>query len=151
MTQDLVSHVDGTYRTLRRPWRRAIGGLSMGATGALVQAFKHPETFGIVGAHSPSLREDNSVIGFLGSGPDFNTRDPIYLAANAPHLDQLQIWIDIGDLDPWIFRADVLHNTLLERGIEHQWHVWEGDHIGEYWMEHIPDYLRFYSWAFNLR
>ncbi|HLI29322.1 MAG TPA: OpgC domain-containing protein [Chloroflexota bacterium] len=151
VTLDLVAHIDGTYRTLRRPYRRAIGGLSMGGTGALVQAFTHPDVFGIVGAHSPSLREDNSVLSFLGTGDEFNARDPIYLAATAPDLGQLQIWLDIGEADPWVFRVEQLHQVLAERGIEHQFNVWPGDHLGEYWQEHIPDYLRFYSWALTLR
>ena len=151
VTVDLVAHIDGTYRTLRRPYRRAIGGLSMGGTGALVQAFTHPEVFGIVGAHSPSLREDNSVVGFLGTGEEFNARDPIYLAAHAPEIGALHIWLDVGDADPWIFRVEQLHQVLLERGIEHQFNIWPGDHTGEYWLEHIPDYLRFYNWGFTFR
>src|SRR5581483_411297 len=64
VTRDLVGHIDGTYRTLRRPRRRAIGGLSMGGTGALVQAFTHPEVFGIVGANGPALRADNTEVPF---------------------------------------------------------------------------------------
>jgi enterochelin esterase-like enzyme len=151
VTFDLVTHVDGTYRTLRRPYRRAIGGLSMGGTGALVQAFTRPDVFGIVGAHSPSLREDNSVVPFLGTGDEFNVRDPLYLAATAPDIGQLHIWLDVGDADPWVFRVEQLHQVLLERGLEHQFTIWPGDHSGEYWMEHIPDYLRFYSWALTLR
>src|SRR5204862_4380329 len=35
VARDLVSHVDGTYRTIPRREARAVGGLSMGAHGAL--------------------------------------------------------------------------------------------------------------------
>jgi pimeloyl-ACP methyl ester carboxylesterase len=115
ITVDLVAHIDTTYRTLRRPHRRAIGGLSMGATGSLVQAFQHPEVFGIVGAHSPSLRENNAVVPFLGAGEEFHERDPISLASTQPGLSRLQIWIDIGEEDPWVARAADLAETLAQR------------------------------------
>jgi enterochelin esterase-like enzyme len=151
VTHDLVAQVDSTFRTLRRPWRRAIGGLSMGGYGALVQAFRNPEVFGTVGAHSPSLREDNSVVEFLGQGAEFAERDPVSLARTAPNLDQLQIWIDIGEEDPWYPRALLLHSTLLERGIPHEWNVWPGDHDMDYWTAHIPDYLHYYSHALTRR
>jgi enterochelin esterase-like enzyme len=151
VTRDLVNQVDSTFRTLRRPWRRAIGGLSMGGYGALVQAFKHPDVFGTVGAHSPSLRDDNSVVDFLGRGAEFAERDPVSLARTAPNLDQLQIAIDIGEEDAWFPRALLLHSTLLERGIPHEWNVWPGDHDEEYWTAHIPDYLRYYSHALTRR
>jgi enterochelin esterase-like enzyme len=151
VTKDLVSHVDGTYRTQRRPYRRAIGGLSMGASGGLVQAFTHPEVFGVVGANSPSLRTDNSLIDFLGEDEEFAQRDPFTLARTAPGLETLQIWLDIGEEDPWYPRALMLHETLLEQGIDHEWNTWPGDHDGEYWVTHIPDYVRFYSHALSRR
>jgi S-formylglutathione hydrolase FrmB len=48
--RDLVPHIDATYRTLRDRSARAIGGLSMGGSGALYHAFTHPDVFSIVGA-----------------------------------------------------------------------------------------------------
>ena len=63
LSHDLVNIIDTSYRTLRTPDSRAIGGLSMGGYGALYQAFTHPDIFGVVGAHSPSLhRWDRAVI-----------------------------------------------------------------------------------------
>jgi enterochelin esterase-like enzyme len=151
VTRDLVQHIDGTYRTLRRPYRRAIGGLSMGGAGALVQAFTYPQVFGIVGAHGPALREDNSQVPFLGTGPDFAARDPISLARTRPNLEQLQIMLDTGEEDPWYQQTIRLHGTLLERGIEHEFHIWPGGHDQDYWSSHTPEYLRFYSTALNWR
>jgi len=57
LVQDLVAEVDAGYRTVPTPAGRAVGGLSMGGAGGLVQAFTHPAIFGVVGAHSPSLRD----------------------------------------------------------------------------------------------
>lgn len=151
VSRDLVGHVDGTYRTLRRPHRRAIGGLSMGATGALVQAFTDPGIFGVVGAHAPALREDNSQVDFLGQGAEFAARDPISLARTAPGLDTLKIFLDTGEEDPWLDRVLLLHDILLERGIDHEFRLWPGGHDMEYWSSHIPEYLRFYSVALSRR
>jgi enterochelin esterase-like enzyme len=151
LTRDLVTHVDTTYRTLRRPYRRAVGGLSMGGSGALVQAFTQPDVFGVVGAHSPSLHANNDLVPILGEGADFAARDPLSLAATAPGIDHLQIWLDVGEEDPWYPRVVELHEVLAARGVDHELHVWPGDHDGDYWTSHIPDYLRFYSHALTNR
>ena len=151
LTRDLVTHVDTTYRTLRRPYRRAVGGLSMGGSGGLVQAFTYPDVFGVVGAHSPSLRENNDLVPILGEGDEFAARDPVSLARTAPGLDRLKIMLDVGEEDDWASRVVELHEALAARDVEHELHVWPGEHDGEYWMAHIPDYLRFYSHALTSR
>ena len=62
IAEDLVRHVDATYRTLPDADHRAIGGLSMGGYGALQLGFTYPGVFGAVGAHSPALYpEDGSL------------------------------------------------------------------------------------------
>jgi enterochelin esterase-like enzyme len=147
LTHDVVADVDANYRTLPSPAGRAVGGLSMGGTGGLVQAFTYPSIFGVVGAHSPSLREDNSVVPFLGEGAEFAERDPVSLAHTRDALDRLRIWLDIGETDHFYPRALALHGTLLERGVAHEWHAFPGEHFDGYWIQHTPDYLSFYSRA----
>jgi enterochelin esterase-like enzyme len=147
LTQDVVADVDASYRTVPHAAGRAVGGLSMGGAGGLVQAFTYPSIFGTVGAHSPSLREDSSVVPFLGEGAEFAARDPVALAATKSGLDRTRIWLDIGDEDQFFPRAQTLHGTLLERGVAHEWQVFPGDHYDGYWIEHTPEYLSFYSRA----
>ena len=149
VTYDLVGQIDSTYRTVPRAAYRAIGGLSMGGSGALVQAFTHPAVFGVVGAHGPSLREDNSVVEFLGTGTEFAERDPISLARTAAGIESLRIMLDTGPEDPWYARAILLHEALLARGVPHVWQVWPGGHDGNYWSRHTPEYLHFYGDAFR--
>ena len=92
IVSELTTHVDATYATRRRPSSRAIGGESMGGWGALHHGLSHPEVFGVVGAHSPSLRPDDGSLDFLGRGSEFAAKDPMALAArsasvgSAPHL-----------------------------------------------------------------
>jgi enterochelin esterase-like enzyme len=151
LAADLVRHIDASYRTLRAPESRAIGGLSMGGWGALHQAFGRPDVFGIVGAHSPALRTDDGSIAFVGVGDEFTRKDPLRLAHTAPSLERLQIWIDIGEDDPWIGRAALLHQALDERRVSHEWVVFPGGHDGTYWQSHTADYLRFYGRATTRR
>lgn len=146
LARDLVAQIDSHYRTIRSPNARAIGGLSMGAWGALHHAFSRPDIFGVVGAHSPALREpDDPSIDFLGAGEEMLRKDPVALALTRPNLDRLRIWIDTAVKDPWAARAEELHRVLAYRGIAHIWQVYEGEHNYDYWREHTIDYLRFYS------
>jgi enterochelin esterase-like enzyme len=147
LTHDVVSVVDQRYRTLAHPASRAIGGLSMGGLGALNLAFKHPEVFGVVGAHSPSVRlEPDPALWFL-QGQSFLDNDPVWLAQNRPGLDSLTIWLDAGTEDVWLPNIEAVHATLVDEGLHPIWHVFPGPHEAEYWIEHVPDYLRFYGSA----
>jgi endo-1,4-beta-xylanase len=46
--QDLIPHIDATYRTITSREGRAVEGSSMGGFGALHLGFKYPELFGVV-------------------------------------------------------------------------------------------------------
>ena len=148
LTRDLVRHINATYRVLPGREHRAIGGLSMGGTGALVAAFRFPQIYGVVGAHSPSLPEEGTR-DFLGEGPEYEQRDPISLADQAERLHTLWIWIDVGNEDAWLPRVEELSETLSQRSIDHQLHVPPGDHYGGYWSRMVTEYLRFYDAALN--
>jgi enterochelin esterase-like enzyme len=150
IAEDLRGHVDATFRTLADPSHRAIGGLSMGGAGALQLAFNHPDIFQVVGSHSPSLHvDDGTFAGIYGTGQEFKEREPIDLASTAPGIDSLKIWIDTGEDDPWLERDQVLHDSLLQRGVAHNWSILPGGHEGDYWIENLPAYLRFYDGVLN--
>ncbi len=118
----------------------------MGAWGALHHAFLRPDIFGVVGAHSPALREpDDPSIDFLGTGEEMLRKDPMALAQTQPNLDKLRIWLDTAVNDPWAKQAEKLHQILAARNIEHIWQLYQGEHDYNYGNEHAIDYLRFYS------
>ena len=117
----------------------------MGGAGALQLALNHPNLFRSVGAHSPSLHVDDDTFPILGTGFEFATREPMKLAADAPGIDGLDIWMDAGEQDPWLERDTLLHETLAERGIPHHWSVLEGGHEGPYWQHNLETYVRFYD------
>jgi enterochelin esterase-like enzyme len=117
----------------------------MGGWGALSAAFHHINLFGVVGAHSVSLRPDDGTLDFLGTMEEFASKDPVSAARSLPGLDRLHIWIDMPSDDPWLERAELLHGILTGRGISHIWQVFPGVHGYTYWEEHMLDYVRYYG------
>lgn len=65
VSRELVSYVDGHYRTLPSREKRAITGLSMGGHGALWLAIRHQDVFGAAGSTSGGL-EHPAFSGQLG-------------------------------------------------------------------------------------
>lgn len=152
--QDVVRQIDATYRTIPDARHRAIGGLSMGAHGAMQLAMTYPDTFGVVGMHSPTLRDYPSMaafVGFFGDEAYFDMHDPIHLVQDYPdRAQQLKIFLDVGGQDTeWHDRTVALHDLLTELGIAHAWSTWPGLHDAAYWSAHCPDYLRFYAAALS--
>jgi enterochelin esterase-like enzyme len=145
LIEDVVSTIDLRYRTLARAPSRAIGGLSMGGLGALNLAFQHPDVFGVVGGHSPSVRlEPDPALWFL-PGQTFWDNNPVWLAQHRPGLDSLKIWLDAGDEDVWLPNVEAVRDALVGEGLQPAWHLYPGPHEAEYWIDHVPDYLLFYG------
>src|ERR1041385_2887424 len=74
-----VATVDGSFRPLADAPHRAIGGVSMGAHGAVQLAMNYPGTFSVVGAHSLVLRRYDTAPAFFGSVADWAKGDPMPL------------------------------------------------------------------------
>ena len=147
LAYEIVGEVDQNFGTLRSPAARAVGGLSIGGWGALHQGFTYPNVFGVVAASSPSLYEGTEELNFLGTGAEFASKDPVVLAKTAPVAASLKIWLDTGEQDPWVGTLTEIHNSLTDRKIPNEWHLYPGFHGPVYWTQHVPDYLRFYSQA----
>lgn len=170
--KDLISHVEKTYRAVATPAGRAIQGLSMGGYGALVLAFKHPEMFSSITAHSsalyvqlPSTSGNDRRAQFLsrlignifGNPPDeefFRANNPFYLAeSNAAAIKKagLKIYFDVGDQDRYGFQE--VNKTFAERlskaGIPHEFHVFPGNHGWEYLIS-VADHSYGFLWK-NLK
>jgi len=119
----------------------------MGGLGALNLALQHPDVFGVVGSHSPSVRlEPDSALWFL-TGDNFWENNPIWLAEHNPGLDVLKIWLDVGTDDIWLPNIEAVNTALEGVGLHVQYHEFPGPHEAEYWIAHVPDYLRFYNAA----
>ena len=147
IAEDVVSIMDQRYRTIPTASARAIGGLSMGGLGALNLALQHPDVFGVAGGHSPSVRLDPDPGLWFLTGQNFWEHNPIWLVQNHTGLDKLKIWLDVGTEDIWLPNIEAVHQALVDEGLHVEWHEFPGPHEAEYWIEHVPDYLRFYSGA----
>ena len=152
LADDVVSFIDAQYRTRPARGARAIGGLSMGADGAMDLAFHHPDEFAIVGVHSPMLRKKSEAHPFFGDQRYYDAHAPLSLVAasgDAIRGAGFALWLDTGVDDPWLPRTVELKAALDRAAIPHQWHQYDGDHGGAYWQAHMQEYLRFYGDAFR--
>ncbi|MFL6230246.1 MAG: alpha/beta hydrolase [Pyrinomonadaceae bacterium] len=151
IVKDFLPFVDKSYRTVAKPSARVIEGLSMGGYGALLIAFKHPELFAGVAAHSAALFDElpsapadqaDRRAGFrymlatklFGTPPDlayFQTTNPLAIArANAAAIKGLKIYFDVGTQDRYGFQGgnQKLDAVLTEAGVKHEFYLVPGDH-----------------------
>ena len=166
--QDLIPFVEKTYRALGTQAGRAIQGLSMGGFGALTLAFKHPEMFSSVTAHSSALLQElpstsgtdrrsqfiATLVGnIFGNPPDeafFRANNPLYLAeSNAAAIKKagLKVYFDVGKDDRYGFQgANQAFDVLLTKSaIAHEYHMFPGGHGWEY-MISVADHSYEFLW-----
>jgi S-formylglutathione hydrolase FrmB len=167
LLQEFFPYIEKRYRVAPGRRNRAISGISMGGYGALHLAFRHPELFSSVSAHSAALidklpnflgaRSPQSprsrvLGGVFGDPPDptfWEQNSPIALARKA-NLAGLQVYFDCGDQDDFGFEsgATALDKVLAPRRIPHEFHIYPGRHDAAYFAEHLPASLSFHSRLF---
>lgn len=167
LLQEFFPFIEKRYRVAPGRDHRAIAGISMGGYGALHLAFRHPQLFASVSAHSAALIEKLPV--FLGptlnsprarvlgsvfaSPPDdaFWQRNSPLTLARTTNLSGLKIYFDCGDEDDYGFAtgATALDKILSARHIPHEFHIYPGRHDAAYFAEHLPASLIFISQAFT--
>ncbi len=166
--QEFLPGVEKRYRAQEGRGTRGIAGISMGGYGALHIAFRHPQLFGAVGAHSAALLEQLPNVSAQNSGqmgrlrvlgdafgspfdPAFwNQNDPVTIA-RAANLAGLKIYFDCGTEDDYGFDggAETLDKLLTSRRISHEFHLYPGGHNWSYFAEHLPALLEFEFRAFE--
>ncbi len=151
IVKDFLPFIDNKYRTRAAPRHRLIEGISMGGYGALLIAFKHPELFAGVAAHSaalfnelpqpPSAQNDRYgnyryqlATKLFGAPPDadyFQANNPLNLAKlNAAKIKSLKIYFDVGEQDRYGFDAGnrELDALLTAAAVKHEYHLAPGGH-----------------------
>jgi S-formylglutathione hydrolase FrmB len=164
LVQEFLPGIETRYRT--RPGRanRGVAGVSMGGYGALHLAFRHPQLFSAVSAHSPAIIDKlpaftaptsggsmrSRLLGAtFGSPPDaafWDHNSPLTLARSA-NMAGVKIYFDCGDQDDFGFEsgATALDKILASRHIPHEAHIYPGRHDWQYFAEHLPASLEFHS------
>lgn len=130
----LVPYVDSRYQTLPERSYRAIGGLSRGAAWALRIGLQDGDLFSRIGLHSLSM-----------SGEEINSWVSKINALGASERPAL--YMDAGSADEDQDSAQFLSRQLNHESIPHLFILMEGEHTSDYWAQHLPEYLRWYSSA----
>jgi enterochelin esterase-like enzyme len=161
VAHDVVAEIDRRYRTIPSREARAVGGLSMGAMGALQLAINYPDVFGAAGAHGLTLRDYPSMVEhlgeelaprWLGGERRYAAFDPLALYRQRPDVARrLDLWLDVGADDArWRPIAAEFHRQLIGDGVPHRWRLLPGGHDpGQYQRAHAKEYLRFYGAALS--
>lgn len=120
LLNEVMPHVDRSYRVSASRGDRAIAGLSMGGFESLFVGLNHLDRFAWVGAFSSGTMEG------------FEQRFPALTAATARDLRLL--WIACGTADPlfevnrrlraWLTDRQVPHTDVDMPGGGHTWMVW---------------------------
>jgi endo-1,4-beta-xylanase len=138
IVQDLIPHVDRTYRTVARREGRVIQGYSMGGFGAGHLGFKYPDLFGTVCVDAGALIPEAALKGpnlapifqdaFAGDRERFRAEHPFQLLEkNAARLrGRTHIRVGVGQDDNLLARNRELHERLEKLGIAHEYHVVPG-------------------------
>jgi S-formylglutathione hydrolase FrmB len=167
LLQEFFPYIEKRYRVSPSRANRGISGISMGGYGALHLAFRHPQLFSSVSAHSAALIDKlPAFLGTEGPGaprsramqapfgdpPDaayWTQQSPITIAKTA-NLAGLHIYFDCGDQDDYGFEigATALDKVLTSRHIAHEFHIYPGRHDAQYFAAHLPASLQFHSRLF---
>ena len=132
--QELIPHIDQTYRTVGTRETRAIEGFSMGGFGALHLGFKYPSLFGSVTGIShapigpdvdPEFRSQKvwQYGPYQGNAEYFKDNDPFQLAEkNADILREgtrIRLIVGDGDKPQTVARTKELHDKLDGLNVRH--------------------------------
>ena len=170
--EEFLPRIESKYRIRAARGGRAISGISMGGYGALRLAFAHPELFRAVSAQSPALITESPqqldsaalsgspLVGVLGpvfgrpiDVSHWNANSPFLLAKrNAAGLRRVSIYFNCGQEDNYGLEkgAAVLDHELSEEHIQHDYHLYPGDHSIRYFLTHFAEVMEFHSKAFDL-
>ncbi|MFC7668636.1 alpha/beta hydrolase [Hymenobacter humi] len=156
LTKEVISAIDGSYRTIRDRKGRIITGLSMGGHGALYLSARHPDLYSAAGSMSGAL--DLMTINRKLSPADAAQRaklwapilgseieNPAVFASNSVvnlvdqmHRNGLPLIIDCGVDDGLIDINREVHRRLVYNHTPHDYTERPGAHTWEYWQNALP-------------
>lgn len=169
--QELIPHIDASFRTRSAREFRAVAGLSMGGHGSLIMAMKHPDLFVAAAPLSAGIFTEQELTTMpdenwdrvfgppYGAGLKGPERLTTHLAQNwilkiventsAEALKRVRYYIDCGDGDFLIKGNMALHALLIDKGVPHEFRVRDGEHNWPYWRSALPEVLKFVGESFH--
>jgi S-formylglutathione hydrolase FrmB len=164
ITQEVVTKIDKTYRTIIDRKGRFITGLSMGGHGALYLSGKHPELFCAAGSMSGvadmgSLITAESkeritklmepVFGTEGKSQEVYASYAVLGMVTQMKTNKLALIIDCGVDDFLIESNRELHRRLVYEKVSHDYTERPGAHTWDYWENALPYHVLFFSKVFT--
>jgi len=164
--QELIPHIDKTYRTRTNKRYRAISGNSMGGYGSLTLAMRHPGLFSSCMAFSAGVHTDEawmamdsrkdipafdwSLVGKARLNEHYKKYSPMVLAKTLPAktLESVKWYLDCGDGDSLCEGNCALYMTFRKRKLPIEYRVRDGGHSWAYWRSGLLDGLKFAGRSF---
>ena len=161
--QELMPHIEKTYRTKNDKRYRAVSGLSMGGGGTFMYALHRPDLFAAACPLSASagpitledakanLTRNNPGLADSTIAAYYRRHSALALVNNLPDSAKKAVrwYIDCGD-DDFLYEGNSLvHIAMKKRDIPHEYRVRDGAHNWTYWRTALPEVLSFVSMSFR--
>ncbi|MFK7771487.1 MAG: alpha/beta hydrolase [Saprospiraceae bacterium] len=169
--QELIPHIDATFRTLPKKDFRGITGLSMGGYGSLLYAMKHPDLFVSSAPLSAAIYTEETVakydqdrwnkvegpmygknlVGEKRISDHWKNNNPFYLLKkiDLEKLKKVKFYFDCGD-DDFLYEGNSkIHIAFRDLGIPHEFRMRDGAHNWTYWRTGIIPALQFIGESFH--
>lgn len=164
--EELMPHVESTYRIKGEKRYRAVSGLSMGGGGSFMYALHRPDLFSSAAPLSAyvgplsldalknryeRMEEDISGISEEELVAYYENHNALSLVEKMPEDQKRAVrwYIDCGD-DDFLYEGNSLvHIAMKKNEIPHEFRIRDGAHTWTYWRESLPDVLAFVSQAFH--
>lgn len=163
ITQEVLTKIDNTYRTIRNRKGRIITGLSMGGHGALYLATRNPNLYCAAGSMSGALDLNSGnwkitpefaqqiapgftrILGPLGSTPNHYAAHSVVNMADKMKNNDVKLIIDCGVDDFLIEPNRELHRRLVYNKTPHDYTERPGGHTWDYWENSLPYHVQFFQ------
>ncbi len=137
IVEELIPHVDSTYRTINDARCRMTMGCSMGGQGAFGVALRHPDFF-------------SGSVSFYGafSYGGANSPNAIAAAESAEYMDSFSLYFICGNQDSYGFGvpAIALHQQLDAMNVDHGYFIENGGHDSTFY---VPYFEKALGWVRN--
>ena len=163
--QELIPHIEKTYRVRSDRRYRAISGLSMGGGGTVFYALRHPEMFAAAAPLSAStgywdfeqaklrMQNTNSNLTEQQMQDAFHNQNIEYIIRNGSQdnlnkIKSIRWYISCGD-DDFLYEGNSLIHILFRKNeISHEYRIKDGGHTWSYWRTELLEVLEFVSKSF---
>jgi enterochelin esterase-like enzyme len=156
--QELIPHIEKTYRVRSDRRYRAVSGLSMGGGGTVYYTLHHPEVFAVAAPLSASTGSSWLLNNKKASEKQLSEYTQKYtvenIIANATPEDMAKIkqvrwYVSVGD-DDFLYKDNSeLHILFRDKQIPHEYRVKDGGHTWTYWRMELPEVMEFASKSFT--